>query len=79
MPQLRAGLVVLVVAHGNSLRGLVKHLEGIGDEEIADLNIPTGIPYRYVFDDELGVVSHGFLGDAAAAEAAAEAVRRQAG
>ena len=73
------GGAVLVVAHGNSLRALRKHLEGISDDDIVGLEIPTGIPYRYVFDDELGVVSHGFLGDAAAAEAAAEAVRRQAG
>ena len=70
---------MLVVAHGNSLRALRKHIEGIGDDDIVGLEIPTGIPYRYVFDDELGVVSHGFLGDVAAAEAAAEAVRRQAG
>ena len=73
------GGAVLVVAHGNSLRALRKHIEGIGDDDIVGLEIPTGIPYRYVFDDELGVVSHGFLGDVAAAEAAAEAVRRQAG
>jgi 2,3-bisphosphoglycerate-dependent phosphoglycerate mutase len=73
------GGAVLVVAHGNSLRALRKHLEGIGDDAIVGLEIPTGIPYRYVFDDDLTVVSHGFLGDVAAAEAAAEAVRRQAG
>jgi len=73
------GGAVLVVAHGNSLRALRKHIEGISDDDIVSLEIPTGIPYRYVFDDELGVVSHGFLGDTAAAEAAAEAVRRQAG
>jgi len=70
---------VLVVAHGNSLRAMRKHIEGISDDDIVDLEIPTGIPYRYVFDDELGVVSHGFLGDSTAAAAAAEAVRRQAG
>ena len=73
------GGAVLVVAHGNSLRALRKHIEGIGDDEIVDLEIPTGIPYRYVLDDRLGVVTHGFLGDEAAAAAAAEAVRRQAG
>ena len=73
------GGAVLVVAHGNSLRALRKHIEGIGDDDIVDLEIPTGIPYRYTLDDELSVVSHGYLGDAAAAEAAAEAVRRQAG
>jgi len=70
---------VLVVAHGNSLRALRKHIEGIDDDEIVDLEIPTGIPYRYVLADDLSVVSHGFLGDPSAAEAAAEAVRRQAG
>ena len=74
----RAG-AVLVVAHGNSLRALRKHIEGIGDDEIVDLEIPTGIPYRYVLADDLSVVSHGFLGDPSAAEAAAEAVRSQAG
>jgi 2,3-bisphosphoglycerate-dependent phosphoglycerate mutase len=73
------GGTVLVVAHGNSLRALRKHIEGIGDDAIVDLEIPTGIPYRYVFDDDLAVVTHGFLGDAEAAAAAAEAVRRQAG
>ncbi len=70
---------VLVVAHGNSLRALRKHIEGIGDEEIVDLEIPTGIPYRYVLADDLSIVSHGFMGDPAAAAEAAEAVRRQAG
>ncbi len=70
---------VLVVAHGNSLRALRKHIEGIGDDEIVGLEIPTGIPYRYVLGDDLSIVSHGFLGDLEAAAAAAEAVRRQAG
>jgi 2,3-bisphosphoglycerate-dependent phosphoglycerate mutase len=70
---------VLVAAHGNSLRALRKHIEGIGDGEIVDLEIPTGIPYRYVLADDLSVVSHGFLGDLEAAAEAAEAVRRQAG
>ncbi len=73
------GGAVLVVAHGNSLRALRKHIERIGDDDIVDLEIPTGIPYRFTLDDRLGVLSHGFLGDPAAAEAAAEAVRRQAG
>ncbi|MEI7859118.1 MAG: 2,3-diphosphoglycerate-dependent phosphoglycerate mutase [Acidimicrobiales bacterium] len=72
------GGAVLVVAHGNSLRALRKHIEGIHDDAIVDLEIPTGIPYRYILGDDLSVVSHGFLGDVAAAEAAAEAVRRQA-
>ena len=73
------GGAVLVVAHGNSLRALRKHIEGIDDDAIVDLEIPTGIPYRYILGDDLSVVSHGFLGDVAAAEAAADAVRRQAG
>jgi 2,3-bisphosphoglycerate-dependent phosphoglycerate mutase len=77
VPQLRAGLAVLVVAHGNSLRGLVKHLEGIGDEEIADLNIPTGVPRRYVLDDDLAVIEAAYLGDQEAIAAAAEAVAAQ--
>ena len=53
VPELRAGLVVLVVAHGNSLRALVKHLEDISDDDIAELNIPTGVPRRYALDDDL--------------------------
>jgi len=75
----RRGGAVLVVAHGNSLRALRKHIEDIDDDAIVDLEIPTGIPYRYVLADDLSVVSHGFLGDPSAAEAAAEAVRGQAG
>jgi 2,3-bisphosphoglycerate-dependent phosphoglycerate mutase len=53
VPDLRSGLTVLVAAHGNSLRALVKHLDGIDDESISGLNIPTGIPLRYDLDDEL--------------------------
>ena len=75
----RRGGAVLVVAHGNSLRALRKHIESIDDDDIVGLEIPTGIPYSYVLADDLSIVSHGFLGDPAAAEAAAEAVRRQAG
>jgi 2,3-bisphosphoglycerate-dependent phosphoglycerate mutase len=68
-----------VTAHGNSLRGLLKHLEGVSDDEIAGVNIPTGAPRQYVFDDALRVVSAEYLGDAEAVAAAAEAVARQAG
>ncbi len=53
VPDLRAGRTVLVAAHGNSLRALVKHLDGISDDEIAGLNVPTGIPLRYDLDDDL--------------------------
>ena len=54
---------MLVVAHGNSLRALRKHIDGISDDEIVKLEIPTGIPFRYVLDDDLAVVSAGYLGD----------------
>ena len=77
-PRLRASETVLVAAHGNSLRAMVKHLEGISDDEIVGLNIPTGIPLVYQLDDALGVVDKRYLGDAAAAEAAAAAVANQA-
>lgn len=79
VPVLEAGQTPLVVAHGNSLRALVKHLDGISDEEIVDLNIPTGIPLVYELDDELRPLSSRYLGDAEAAQAAADAVGRQAG
>ena len=71
---------VLVAAHGNSLRALVKHLDGISDDDIVELNIPTGFPRIYDLDDRLAVVGEGrYLGDADAARAAAEAVAKQAG
>ncbi|MGQ0849107.1 MAG: 2,3-diphosphoglycerate-dependent phosphoglycerate mutase [Actinomycetota bacterium] len=76
---LRAGRRPLVVAHGNSLRALVKHLDGLTDEEVVELNIPTGIPLVYQLDDNMAKVSSRYLGDAEAAAAAAEAVARQAG
>ncbi|CAN5481840.1 phosphoglyceromutase [soil metagenome] len=79
-----AGGRVLVAAHGNSLRALVKHLEGIADDAIAELNIPTGIPLVYELGDDLRpaddlAITERYLGDPAAAAAAAEAVARQAG
>lgn len=79
VPDLRQGALPLVVAHGNSLRALVKHLDQISDEAIIDLNIPTGVPLVYELDDELKPLSSRYLGDEAAAKAAAEAVARQAG
>ncbi|MBM4375597.1 MAG: phosphoglyceromutase [Deltaproteobacteria bacterium] len=79
VPDLRAGKVVLVAAHGNSLRALVKHLDGISDDAIADLNIPTGIPRVYELDRDLRPVSSRYLGDADAAARAAAAVAKQAG
>ncbi|HWD95343.1 MAG TPA: 2,3-bisphosphoglycerate-dependent phosphoglycerate mutase [Acidimicrobiales bacterium] len=70
---------VLVVAHGNSIRALRMVLQNIGEGEITDLEIPTGIPYRLTLDDELNVLSADYLGDPEAAARAAEAVARQAG
>jgi 2,3-bisphosphoglycerate-dependent phosphoglycerate mutase len=73
------GSAVLVAAHGNSIRALRKHLEGISDEDITGLEIPTGIPYRMLLGDDLSVHSMAPLGDPATAAAAAAAVARQAG
>ena len=73
VPSLRAGSTVLVAAHGNSLRALVKHLDGISDDDIAGLDIPTGIPLRYQLDEQLRPVKAGgeYLDPDAAAVAAA--------
>jgi 2,3-bisphosphoglycerate-dependent phosphoglycerate mutase len=78
-PAIRAGRRVLITAHGNSLRALVKHLDRISDADIAELNIPTGIPLIYELDDRLSPIRHFYLGDPEAAKRAAEAVARQAG
>ncbi len=78
VPDLRSGQRVLVVAHGNSLRALVKHLDGVADEVIVDLNIPTGVPLVYRLDDDLRPVSSGYLGDPDEVAAAARAVAEQA-
>ncbi|WP_436492602.1 phosphoglyceromutase [Actinokineospora sp. HUAS TT18] len=78
VPDLKAGKTVLVAAHGNSLRALVKHLDAISDADIAGLNIPTGIPLRYDLDDALAPTNRGgtYL-DPAAAEVAIAAVANQ--
>jgi 2,3-bisphosphoglycerate-dependent phosphoglycerate mutase len=62
-PQIRAGKKVLVVAHGNSLRALVKFLDNVSDGEIVELNIPTGVPLVYELDDNLKPLSHRYIGD----------------
>src|SRR4029077_8148292 len=67
-PTVRAGRKVLIVAHGNSLRALVKYLDAISDSAIVDLNIPTGIPLVYELDSELRAVRHYYLGDQAEAD-----------
>ena len=77
-PQLLAGWNVLIGAHGNSLRALLMHLEQVSTEEIPQVNIPTGVPRRYTFDDRLGVVQGEYLGDPEAIAAAAHAVANQA-
>ncbi len=77
-PEIRDGRRVLITAHGNSLRALVKYLDGVSDADIVELNIPTGIPLVYELDDELKPIRHYYLGDQAKAEEAARAVASQA-
>ncbi len=77
-PRVLAGEQVLIAAHGNSLRALVKYLDNISDADIVGLNIPTGVPLVYELDDSLKPLRHYFLGDAAEAEAKAKAVAEQA-
>ncbi len=77
-PAVARGEKVLIAAHGNSLRALVKHLDGISDDEIVGVNIPTGIPLVYELDDDLKAISSRYLGDPEAARKAAEAVANQA-
>ena len=80
VPSLAAGLTVLVVAHGNSLRALVKHLDGISDEAIAELNIPTGIPLCYELDDSYApVVPGGRYLDPGSGEGSRRGIREEPG
>jgi 2,3-bisphosphoglycerate-dependent phosphoglycerate mutase len=76
-PSITSGKKVLIAAHGNSLRALVKYLDDISTEAIVELNIPTGIPLVYELDDALKPVRHFYLGDAGAAEKAAARVAQQ--
>jgi 2,3-bisphosphoglycerate-dependent phosphoglycerate mutase len=76
-PAIRARQRVLIAAHGNSLRALVKYLDNVSDREIVELNIPTGIPLVYELDENLRPLGHRYLGDPEAARKAAEAVARQ--
>jgi 2,3-bisphosphoglycerate-dependent phosphoglycerate mutase len=76
-PELSAGRNVLVTAHGNSLRALVKMLDGMSDAAIVELNIPTGVPLLYELDSQLKPVASRYLGDAEAVKARADAVARQ--
>jgi 2,3-bisphosphoglycerate-dependent phosphoglycerate mutase len=77
VPDVKAGRRVIVAAHGNSLRALVKHLDGVSDDEIVSLNIPTGIPLVYELDEDVRPLRHYYLGDPEAARKAAEAVANQ--
>lgn len=76
-PTVREGKRVVIAAHGNSLRALVKYLDRVSDEDIVGLNIPTGIPLVYELDASLQPIRHYYLGDAEAAAAAAAAVANQ--
>ncbi len=76
-PSIKSGKRVLIAAHGNSIRALIKYLDGISDSDIVGLNIPDGIPLVYELDENLKPIRHYYLGDAAAAAAAAAAVGNQ--
>ena len=76
-PEIRAGKNVLVAAHGNSLRALVKYLDGVSDQEIVNLNIPTGIPLVYQLNDDLKPLDKFYLGDSDAVRKATAAVANQ--
>jgi len=78
VPDIRDGKRVIVAAHGNSLRALVKHLDRVSEDDIVGLNIPTGIPLVYELDEDVGPIRHYYLGDPEAARRAAEAVAKQA-
>lgn len=77
VPEIKAGKNVIIAAHGNSLRALVKYLDDISDEDIINLNIPTGVPLVYNLDENLKPISHRYLGDQATIEAAMAAVANQ--
>ena len=79
VPAIRSGKRVLIAAHGNSLRALVKYLDEVPESRILDLNIPTGIPLVYELGDDLKPIRHYYLGDPEVARAAAEKVARQTG
>src|SRR5690606_26135236 len=76
-PAIKSGKRGISAAHGNSLRALVKHLDGISDQDIVELNIPTGIPLLYELDENLKPISRRYLGDEEAAKAKAQAVANQ--
>lgn len=77
IPEVLAGKRVIIVAHGNSLRALVKYLDNIPDQEIVELNIPTGVPLVYELDANLKPIKHYYLGDQEAVAKAMQAVANQ--
>jgi 2,3-bisphosphoglycerate-dependent phosphoglycerate mutase len=76
-PQIKTGNKVLITAHGNSLRALVKYLDNVSDDEIVELNIPTGVPLVYLLNEDLKPLQHYYLGDPEAIKKAASAVANQ--
>ena len=74
---MEAGRNVLIAAHGNSLRALVKYIDGISDDDIVGINIPTGVPLVYELDDDLKAISHRYLGEAKELEAKIQSVAKQ--
>ena len=76
-PSVKAGKRLIICAHGNSIRALVKYLDNVPDDEIVELNIPTGIPLVYELDQDLQPLQHFYLGDPEAVRKAAEAVANQ--
>ena len=77
VPEIKAGKRVIIAAHGNSLRALVKHLDNVSDHDITELNIPTGVPLVYELDEDLKPIQHYYLGDPEAVKKAMEAVANQ--
>ena len=78
VPAIKAGKKVIISAHGNSLRALVKYLDNVSDEEIPGLNIPTGVPLVYELNEEMRPIKHFYLGDQESVDAAIKAVKEQA-
>ena len=77
MPSLKTRDEIIIVAHGNSLRGIIKHIKHISDNDIIALNLPTAVPYLFVFDDNMNLVEDRFLGDPEKIKALMEAVANQ--
>ncbi|HJL65540.1 MAG TPA: 2,3-bisphosphoglycerate-dependent phosphoglycerate mutase, partial [Arenicellales bacterium] len=77
IPALKAGRAPIIVAHGNSIRALIKHLDSISDDEITALNIPTGIPLVYELDDDFNAVKNYYLADSAQLDSALNEVAHQ--